>query len=83
MEKTFDLKRKEKNPKVVSEVVKDDQIIFVSGSTVNGRSPQVTVNQIKHFICSESRSSKRKLHMAAELTCMTCGDLWHIFIIRN
>jgi hypothetical protein len=64
------LRPKWKSPKKMTEVVQNDQVVFVTREVEDRRSPEITMDKIIGLSSPGRGSRKRKTRVAAELTSM-------------
>jgi hypothetical protein len=65
------LQLKQKSLKKVREVIKNDQVVFITREAEDRRSPEITVDEIKDLSSPGRGSGKRKTRVTVELTSMT------------
>jgi hypothetical protein len=61
--KSVGFKTKRKSPSIMREIIKNHEIIFVTGHANNGRGPKITMYQIESVDSTRTRRPKRNANM--------------------
>jgi hypothetical protein len=60
-----------KNPGVMSTIIKNNQVVFITRNTHDMRCPKITVDQVKWSYNPGGETRKMKSNMPTQLTRMT------------